>query len=159
MRIGPSGQGWLKRLLPLISTYRRTIVVAVVAALVSMSATAATPALVAATVDRAVVGGESQVKWLGLLAGLAILRFIVGFALRYASNMVSLGLEFDLRTLLFEHLQSLDLATHDSIQTGQLVSRANADVRILQMFLSWMPVLWSGVLILPIAVVLMASWH
>lgn len=129
------------------------------ASLISMVAMVATPVVVRQAVDRTLVQNREIRVWLLLIAALAVIRFVSGYIVRYQSGRVSLGLEFDLRTLLFDHLQSLDLATHDAIQTGQLVSRANADVRILQMFLAWLPVLMSSLLMTVFALVVMMVWH
>jgi ATP-binding cassette subfamily B protein len=41
---------------------------------------------------------------------------------------------------VFRQLQRLDFASHDELQTGQLVSRASSDVALLQGFLQFLPI-------------------
>ena len=50
---------------------------------------------------------------------------------------VSLGVEFDLRNLLYAHLQSLELGFFDGQQTGQLMSRATVDLQSVRFFLGY----------------------
>lgn len=123
-----------------------------------MIAQVSLPLVVRFALDEGIAKHHALGLWVGLIAGLGVITFGAGYLLRYQAGKVSLGLEFDLRTLLFEHLQSLDLATHDSIQTGQLTSRANADVRVLQMFLAWMPILISSLLMTVLAIAVMLTW-
>lgn len=158
-RIGDPGKGWFKRSLPLLTSRPKALILVLAAAIVTLLAQALTPVVVREAVDRALIAGGDIRFWLLLIAVMAAVRFAFGYLLRYQAGQISLGLEFDLRTLLFEHLQSLDLATHDSIQTGQLTSRANADVRVLQMFLMWMPVLITSLLMTVLAFVVMVIWN
>ena len=44
-------------------------------------------------------------------------------------------LEYDLRTIIYEHLTPLSFSFYDRVQSGQLISRANSDIRSVQMFL------------------------
>lgn len=158
-QIGPAGQSWLKRTLPLVASHKWRMRTVIGAGVVSMVAMASTPVMVRYALDRGVVQHRQLRLWLGIIAALAVVRFISGYVVRYMAGRVSLGLEFDLRTLLFDHLQKLDLATHDAIQTGQLTSRANADVRVLQMFLAWTPVLITSLLMTVLALGVMLWWH
>lgn len=156
--LGPPGTGWLRRTLPLLGGERKKLGAVVIFAVVSMVAAASTPVVIRRTIDHALLEDQPLMPWLLAIVGMGVIRFISGFLMRYQSGLVSLRLEFDLRTMLFEHLQSLDLATHDTIQTGQLTSRANTDVRILQMFLAWMPVLFSSLAMTLISLGVMISW-
>ena len=44
---------------------------------------------------------------------------------RYVGGRVSLDVQYDLRNAIYERLQRLDFASHDQLQTGQLVCRAS----------------------------------
>jgi ATP-binding cassette subfamily B protein len=50
---------------------------------------------------------------------------------------VSLGIEYDLRKLLYGHLQRLELGFFDRQQTGQLMSRATVDLQAVRFFLGY----------------------
>ena len=56
---------------------------------------------------------------------------------RLVAGKVSLGVEYDLRTRLFGHLQSLELGFFDRNQTGQLMSRATVDLQAVRFFLGY----------------------
>ena len=47
---------------------------------------------------------------------------------------VAYDLEYDLRTIVYGHLTRLSFAFYDRVQSGQLISRANSDIRSVQMF-------------------------
>jgi ABC-type multidrug transport system fused ATPase/permease subunit len=53
------------------------------------------------------------------------------------AGRVSLGVEYDLRNLIYGHLQSLELAFFDSQQTGQLMSRSTVDLQSVRFFLGY----------------------
>ncbi len=73
----------------------------------------------------AVVGG---------MLGLTILRSGFQFVQGYFGEYGSQGIAYDLRRLIYEHLQKLSFSWHDRAQTGQLVSRATSDVEQLKNF-------------------------
>ena len=56
---------------------------------------------------------------------------------RLVAGRVSLGVEYDLRNRMYEHLQSLELAFFDQQQTGQLMSRATVDLQSVRFFLGY----------------------
>ena len=53
------------------------------------------------------------------------------------AGRISLGIEFDLRELLYGHLQRLELGFFDRQQTGQLMSRATVDLQAVRFFLGY----------------------
>ena len=68
---------------------------------------------------------------------------------------VSLDVQYDLRNAIYDQLQRLDFARHDEMQTGQLVSRANSDVGLLQGLLAFLPIMSGNVLLLVLSIVIM----
>ena len=58
-------------------------------------------------------------------------------ARRIVAGTVSLGVEYDLRNRMYQHLQSLELAFFDGQQTGQLMSRATVDLQAVRFFLGY----------------------
>jgi ABC-type multidrug transport system fused ATPase/permease subunit len=53
------------------------------------------------------------------------------------AGRVSLGVEYDLRNRMYQHLHSLELSFFDSQQTGQLMSRATVDLQAVRFFLGY----------------------
>src|SRR5207244_7485909 len=58
---------------------------------------------------------------------------------------------------LYEHLQRLEFAAHDRLETGQAVSRAGSDVRVIQMLLAFLPLLLGNVIMLVLSLAVMAA--
>ncbi|HEY1778590.1 MAG TPA: ABC transporter ATP-binding protein [Solirubrobacteraceae bacterium] len=101
-------------------------------------ATVAIPYLSGVAVDAIHDHRRSRLVDLALLvlvAGLA--RLAVSAGRRLVAGRVSLGVEYDLRNLMFRHLQSLELAFFDGQQTGQLMSRATIDLQAIRFFLGY----------------------
>jgi ATP-binding cassette, subfamily B, bacterial len=59
------------------------------------------------------------------------------FARRFASNVASMRMEFALCNDFYTHLQSLQVSFHDGWQSGQLLSRAVADVQSVRRFIGF----------------------
>ena len=78
------------------------------------------------------------------LAGLLLVAAAVNFAgiylRRYHGGRLSLDVQHDLRTELFDSLSRLDGARQDEIRTGQLVGRSISDLNIVQGIMSMVPV-------------------
>jgi ATP-binding cassette subfamily B protein len=72
------------------------------------------------------------------LIGVAVvLRWALTVSRRMIAGRVSLAIEFDLRELLYGHLQQLELGFFDHQQTGQLMSRATVDLSQVRFFLGY----------------------
>ncbi len=94
--------------------------------------------------------------FLVILAGLALLRFATTLLRRYQGGRVSFDVQLDLRNDIFDHLHELDFAVHDGLQTGQLVSRANSDLSLVQQLLAWTPMVIGSVIQALISLAVMA---
>ncbi len=96
------------------------------------------PILLGRAIDTALESGQSS--RLLLLAGAIMLvsamRGLFGYAQTYLSESVSQRAAFDIREDFFRKLQSLSFGFHDKQQTGNLMSKATADVDAVRMFVS-----------------------
>ena len=61
---------------------------------------------------------------------------------------MALGVQFDLRNAMHDHLQVLDFDNLDRMPTGQLVARANSDSTLVQGLLSFFPIMSGNVLLM-----------
>ena len=84
-----------------------------------------------------------------------VFGFGAAYVRRYYGGRVALDVQFDMRNAVYERLQRLDFASHDQLQTGQLVSRASSDVALIQGVLSFLPIMIGNALLLVIALVVM----
>ena len=102
----------------------------------------AIPWLVKVAIDRAFPPDgprQPDLLWplaLGIL-GLALLRFLFGFGRRYATNYLGHVVEYRLREALFRKMLDLHHGFYDRSFTGELVSRATNDLRVVRFFVGW----------------------
>jgi ATP-binding cassette, subfamily B, bacterial len=72
---------------------------------------------------------------LALLFGLA--EAVLVFLRRWTMSSSALGLETDVRDVLYQHLQRLPVEFHDRWQSGQLLSRATSDLSQIRRFVGF----------------------
>lgn len=133
--------GWIRRMLPLLLARRRRLVGGLVAAAVAMLAQVVAPRVLMAAIDQALTQRTSSLTPFVLaLAVLAVLRGGLTFYYRSTLFKLAFALEYDLRTTIYEHLTTLSFPFYDRVQSGQLISRANSDIRSVQMFLTFVPI-------------------
>ena len=66
--------------------------------------------------------------------GAAVFRSVTQYSQQYLGQWLGQRVAYDLRNSIYNRLQSLSFAYHDSHQTGQLMSRATQDVEAVQRF-------------------------
>ena len=133
--------GWIRRMLPFLSARRGQLVGGLACALVAMVAQVVAPRVLMQAIDRALTARTSELApYVVVLVVIAGLRGILTFAYRTVLFRAAYGLEYDLRTTMYEHLTRLSFSFYDRVQSGQLISRANSDIRSVQMFLTFMPI-------------------
>jgi ABC-type multidrug transport system fused ATPase/permease subunit len=72
-----------------------------------------------------------------VILAIVVIRWGFMYFRRMIAGQVSLGIEYDLRELLYGHLQRLELGFFDGQQTGQLMSRATVDLQAVRFFLGY----------------------
>ncbi len=150
------GRHWIRRILPVVARHRRVFAAAVAAGLASVAATVAVPVVIGRGVDAA-AAGEALRPWVLGLGALAAARFALGFAYRYGLARCSHSLEADLRSLTFERLTELSFSYWDRTQTGQVISRANSDVRSIQLLFSFGPIVAMQLVMLVMGIAAMVA--
>jgi ATP-binding cassette, subfamily B, bacterial len=141
-------RGWIRRMWPFLRPHWRDLALVFGAALASTAITAALPLVTRVIVDDAIMTPTRAIgPLLGVLGVLGVVRFAISFLRRWGAGRIGIDLEFDLRNAIYDHLHRLDFARHDEMQAGQLVSRANTDVRIVQGLFGFLPAL-SGTVVL-----------
>jgi ATP-binding cassette subfamily B protein len=139
------------RLLAFLRPYKRGVVWSLILAALAMVCTVAIPWLTGRAVDRISAGDRDALRILALaVVAAALARLGLSVLRRLVAGQVSLAIEFDLRTLLYSHLQKLELGFFASQQTGQLMSRATVDLSSVRFFLGYglVFILQSGLTIL-----------
>jgi len=110
------------RLLGFLRPYRTGVVASLALAALAMAGTVALPWLTGRAVDRIERHDTSGLRVLAVaVVGVAILRLALSVFRRLIAGRVSLGVEYDLRNLLYGHLHELELGFFAGHQTGQLM--------------------------------------
>src|SRR3954465_2150174 len=151
--------GTFWRLLTFLRPYRRGVVVSFALAAVAMGTGVLIPFLVGRTVDE-IRKGRTNLWPLALaILGAGLVRLVFSVARRLIAGRVSLGVEYDLRNRMYQHLQSLELAFFDEQQTGQLMSRSTVDLQAVRFFLGYglIFILQSALTIVIAAAVMLAT--
>jgi ABC-type multidrug transport system fused ATPase/permease subunit len=140
------------RLLGFLRPYKRALIASCVLASLAMVVTVAIPFLTGRAVNALQSGAaHAQHHQLALrnhdrhtllLLALVIvvtvlIRWVLTYFRRIIAGRVSLAIEFDLRELIYGHLQRLELGFFDHQQTGQLMSRATVDLQAVRFFLGY----------------------
>src|SRR5215218_6689712 len=142
-RPAPAGRlSALLRLLPFARPYRGLLVLTFVGALLASLTQLAIPLLTAAVVDGPLAHRDRAglVPLLGLALLFGVAEAALFFLRRWAMNKSSLQLERDLRDTVYARLQRLPMSFHDRWASGQLLSRAFADISTIRRFVGFVAV-------------------
>lgn len=71
----------------------------------------------------------------GAILATSGLRGLFAYGQGYLSQAVSCLVAYDLRDLLYDHLQKLSFSFHDEAETGQLMSRLTVDIEAVRNFI------------------------
>jgi len=139
--------GWLRRLLPVVLAHRRLLIASVAAAVVSVLAMVAVPAVTSRAIDEALIGRDAPLwPFVAAIVGLGAVRGVLAYAYRYGLYSMAYRIETDLRAIVYRHLSALSFSFYDRVQSGQLISRANSDIRSVQLFLAFAPLISVSIL-------------
>jgi ABC-type multidrug transport system fused ATPase/permease subunit len=126
------------RLLKLVFKYSKSIVVAWLCVFGAAAFQLINPQLVQWAIDNGITKAQVQGSLLVLAAagifGAAAMRSLTQYGRQYLGQVIGQKVAYDLRNSIYNRLQRLSFAYHDSHQTGQLMSRATQDVEAIQQF-------------------------
>jgi ATP-binding cassette, subfamily B, bacterial len=150
------GEGWLRRLVASCWQHKGLTLAALGASLVATLVTIAIPLIQRDIIDNAIIG-HTQPIWPGatLLIVAAAINFGGVYLRRYRGGQLSLDVQHDLRTELFDSVTRLDGARQDQLHTGQIVSRSISDLNMVQSLLSMMPMLIGNALLFLLSIIVM----
>ncbi len=152
---------WWRRVLPVIASHRGPFVASISLAFVSSVLQVLVPNMLNGDVDNILLRHVGSLRdavvaivVVGVLAGLT------GLASRQYLYQTAYNVEADLRSLIYEHLAWLSFSFYDRVQSGQLISRANSDIRSVQMYSTFAPLILvqSGIGVIAFAFMLSISW-
>src|ERR1039458_7013012 len=149
-RLDPdTSKTWLRRVQPILRGHKGGFTLAIGLSFVSLVFQVLAPNIISkatntlqASVTHAATGAPlslstavTELVIIGILAG------VTGLVSRYYMFRTAYDIEFDLRNLIYEHLTTLSFGFYDRVQSGQLISRANSDIRSVQMYTVFAPLI------------------
>jgi ATP-binding cassette subfamily B protein len=179
-------KSWWRRMLPVVMSHRRIVFTGLTCALITLLMQLAIPRLVRMAIDKAVLpvfaknlapvlarqrgipveailarvpAAKPLAPFVGALLVIALLRYAVGYFYRFNLQRTSFSIEYDLRNIMYRKFSTLSFSYFDRMQSGQLISRANSDIRSVQMFLSFAPTMVISMVTFVVAFGLMATTH
>ncbi len=150
--------GWIHRLATACWKHRSLVVWSVLAAVVGVGLQAASPLLIKAAVDDAMMGETDRLALLAaLLVGLELLTFGTAFVRRFLGGRLAVDVQHDLRQAVFHAVQRLDGPKQDAMRTGQVVSRSITDLQLVTSLLSMTPLAF-GTVVFAVAALVAMFW-
>ena len=137
-------KNWFLRLVPIITQYRLLSCLVLAFSVGAIFFQVSIPYLVGKSVDAFVASTESKAidalkMSLMLLVAAGVLRSLMNYLVRYTLFKLTIFVECDLRSRIYEKLMKISYGFFTSASTGEIVSRANSDVRSIQRFLLFVP--------------------
>jgi ATP-binding cassette, subfamily B, bacterial len=156
--------GTVKRILAFAKPYKVELTLFLITVVIDAFLIIATPLLLRSLIDDGVILGNSDLvtKLAFAVALIAIADAIFNMIGRLFSARIGEGLIYDLRKLIFEHVQKQSISFFTRTQTGALISRLNSDViGAQQAFTATLSGLISNVLTLTLVSIAMftLSWQ
>jgi len=148
--------GWIRRLSGLVWVHRRNVLISFAAAALGSGSQAVVPLVARRIVDDVI--GEDHARlwpWLALLVVLAVAAFGFAYLRRYRGGLVGIGVQYDLRNRMHDHLLTLDEQSRSHLSTGQVVARANGDTALVQGLLNFLPLMTGNLLMMLASLVIM----
>ncbi len=149
-------RSWVGRMLPIVLAHKRSLATAWTATFFSALLALAVPWFVRKAINDLFFHREHAFSMvIGVIVIAAFVRFVFGFIYRNWMLKSAYSIEYDLRNTLYQHFMRLSFSFYDRVQSGQLISRANSDIRSVEMFLAFAPTVAIQLVMFVIALVLM----
>jgi ATP-binding cassette, subfamily B, bacterial len=129
----------LRRYVPYLRPYAGLVLIFGLSQLGSLATAASIPKVIQYIIDGPITHHQlTQLEqFVGLLVLIGLLEFLLIVSRRHFSGVAAYSMETDLRNDFYAHLQGLQVAFHDNWQSGQLLSRAIADIGTVRRFVAF----------------------
>ncbi len=151
-------KSWTRRALPIVAAHKGSFATALSVSFISLIFQVEIPQLLGTeAVNKALVPFVEQqslpvrerlpvahfehilTHYVVLVLILAVVAGICGYISRLFLMTTAYEIEFDLRNIIYTHLSRMSFSFYDRVQSGQLISRANSDIRSVQLYLTFGP--------------------
>src|SRR3990172_1105323 len=125
----------LLRFMGFVKKYWGQLTFSAICLLITTVASLVIPKVLGVGIDSLESGEKSALFVAGaLIIGSSIVRGLSAYGNRYLNQVISQEVSYDIRNAIYDHLQKLSFAYHDQAQTGNLMSRATADIEAVRMW-------------------------
>jgi len=133
---------WLRRAMPIMKAHKGIFLTSLILSFVGLILQVQIPNLLNHAITNSLqhhtVPLSYYVWW---IVGLGVASGIIGYIARLFLFETAYDIEYDLRNIIYEHLTKMSFAFYDRVQSGQLISRANSDIRSVQMYMTFAPLI------------------
>ena len=159
----------LLRITGMAYRYRTRLILAYVSFFIAIGFSLLIPWLFGQSIDRLVLISGAEIVPLNpanselillasLLLAASIMRGVFDFARTYTTDSLSQLVTYDFRNRIYDKLQHISFAFHDKEHTGNLMSKATADVEAIRRFVNMGLIRSLEVVVRTIAVTSMMIW-
>ncbi|MGP0030861.1 MAG: ABC transporter ATP-binding protein [Acidimicrobiales bacterium] len=135
-------QKWIKRATPIVMAHKLEWFSALIFSFLGLIIQVWIPKILQNGITNSLITRTQPLHdYVELIALLALFTGIFGYISRTNLFKVAYAIEFDLRNILYEHFTRMSFPFYDRVQSGQLISRANSDIRSVQMYLTFAPMI------------------
>jgi ATP-binding cassette subfamily B protein len=133
-------RSWIGRAWPVVMSHKKTLITALSLSFIALVLQVQIPNLLNDAVTNSLQRHTVPLShYVTLVLSLAVAAGISAFVSRLFLLRTAYAMEFDLRNIIYEHLSKMSFGFYDRVQSGQLISRANSDIRSVQMYLTFGP--------------------
>jgi ATP-binding cassette, subfamily B, bacterial len=135
-------KSWLKRATPIVMAHKVAWFSALIFSFLGLIIQVWIPKILQEGITNALINKTQPLhNYVELIGVLALFTGAFGYISRNNLFKVAYAIEFDLRNILYEHFTRMSFPFYDRVQSGQLISRANSDIRSVQMYLTFAPMI------------------
>ncbi|MFI8568597.1 ABC transporter ATP-binding protein [Rhodococcus sp. NPDC078407] len=154
----------LQRFAPFLAPYKWFYIGSIVVSLIATMTGLIIPLVMQRVIDGPITDGDFSAVWwpAALILSLGTIDALGIWVRRYLVSRPSSQFEITARATVFDKLQRLSVAAHESWESGQLLSRAIADLGSLRRFMAFIGpfiIINAVTLVAGIGVLLVQSWQ
>ena len=131
---------WLRRVMPIMGAHKGIFITSLVASFVGLVLQVLVPNLLNHAITNSIQHHTVPLEhYVWLIVGIGLVGGVAGYISRLFLFETAYDIEYDLRNIIYEHLTKMSFSFYDRVQSGQLISRANSDIRSVQMYMTFAP--------------------
>jgi ATP-binding cassette subfamily B protein len=147
---------WVARTWPLVKAHRWVWAASLAGSFVALLTQVQIPRELGTAISGSLSGSSrhpSLWHYAAIIAVMIVIREVSNYVGRRCLLTTAYSFEYDLRNILYSHYMRLSFPFYDRVHTGQLISRANSDVRAVQQYLVTAPTVFvqCGVIVVAFA--------